>query len=199
MTEPNNLTDDNEPLWAQLQQQLNEIQRFTDALIESGKWEFRPLSIEQKKQVYLDLVLTTDEERRALYAAQAIKEKAPTRLVAEWFNPGESGRFFNVVADMRNALDALEKGEGHPRLQYTRLHILMAYSDAYLVARQKDTFPTIIEIKQQFESLFGREKLPVGDTIRYVLKQHGFPWRREGGRPKGSKDKQKRAPRKSSR
>jgi len=199
MAKPNNLPDDSEALCAQLQQQLKKIQSFIDALIKSGKWEIRPLSVEQKKPFYLDALMTTDEERRALYAAQTIKENAPPYLVAEWFNPGESGRFLNVVADMRDALDALEKGKGHSRLPYTRLHVIMAYFEAFGLAWQKDTLPTIVEIKQQFRRLFGTKTLPADDTIRYVLNQRRFPWRKEGGRPKGSKDKQKRAPRKSPR
>jgi len=110
-----------------------------------------------------------------LYVAQTIKERAPARLVTEWFNLGESGRFLRVLADMRDALDALEKGKGHPRLEHTRLNITAAYFEAFDLARQKNTFPTIAEIKQQFERLFGKKKLPADDAIRHALNQRGFP------------------------
>jgi len=60
MTNQNGVPDDSEALLARLHQQIDEIKRFTDALIQSGKFEIRPLSIEQKKQLYLDGLLATD-------------------------------------------------------------------------------------------------------------------------------------------
>jgi hypothetical protein len=168
---------------ALLQQAMQKLERVStrliDAFIQSGG-KIRPVSLAQKKRVDLGMLLTmTDsEKRRALSVAEALKDGAE-RLPLK---PGESSRFLRDVANMRDALDALEKDKGHRELPYTRLQILMAYFEAFQEAWQRNTLPTLAEV--------GKNCKCSTEAIRQFLNELGLPWRKERtGRRKGSKDR----------
>jgi hypothetical protein len=174
-----------EERYALLEQAIQKLERsgarLIDVMVQSGLWELRPVSLARKKRIALGslLTMTDSEKRRALTVAERLKDGATNLPLKR----GESAGFLRLVADMCDALDALEKGKGHSELPHTRLHIWMAYSEAFLDARRRNTLPTLADVEKHGCTC-------TREAIRQFLEKYRLPWRKDRtGRRRGSRDR----------
>jgi hypothetical protein len=197
MTEPNNSANDNEALLSRLNRELDEVSRMIDAMIESGHWKEWPLTPVEKRNLYRELELSTNEQRRALSAARHLKWKCYSNrergMVGSAFlrecesGDGLTGKFLRTLAGAVDVLNGKDGGKDFPLPSQAR--VIRAYAEAL----RKNCPPLIVEVKTEYKNLFGEHSLPADWTIRKTLRDFGYPLREaKPGRPTGVKDSEKR-------
>jgi hypothetical protein len=96
-----------------------------------------------------------------------------------------NAQFLKLVLDAYNGTSKFEPTA-------TCVNIIKAWIS---VDPQSNRPRTVAEVRAQFIRLFPGITPPAAFTIRTMLTRLKLPWRKNPGRPKGSKDKGKRAPR----
>jgi hypothetical protein len=98
-------------------------------------------------------------------------------------------QFLKLVLD---AYNGTSKFEPTP----TCVNIIKAWVSVDPWQTGPDNPRTVAEVKAQFIRLFPRVPLPAHFTFTSMLTRLKLPWRKDPGRPTGSKDKRERKPRK---
>ena len=151
------------------------------------------------------MALRSNHERYWAYMVSRDLKRGKYELAGIMIDSFGSRRleFLQLVAD---AIKYGEKAKWDPTT--VRRRIIEAWGAACLAAQQSyraergingmtlgvmDVAPTLAQVKQQFRKLFRKEKLPGEKAFERAFRELSLPWiKSEPGRPKGSKDSEKR-------
>lgn len=135
-----------------------------------------------------------------LVSLSSNKEHLHAYEVARYLRSGDNAAAYGVMAlfdcnpqFLQLILDAYN---GTPKFEPTpsRVNIIKAWIS---VDPESNRPRTTTQVREQFKSLFPRLPPPAHFTISTTLTRLKLPWRKDPGRPKGSKDKgQKGTPQK---
>jgi hypothetical protein len=185
MSRPTNSEIGSEQWLSESRQFREKLKRDIDELVKRSKIE--TISLAERRKIFLELALPTYEQKRVLWAAQMIKREMYGGL-AEVCDGGVPAKFWHAVAGALDVLNGKGGGKDFPLPTPVQENIVKSYLEAFEFAIP----PTLAETKKQFKRLFGEHSLPADKTFRETLTGFGYPRGDKRGRPKGSKDSDKR-------